>query len=221
MELKRGKVVMLPTSEKATGIIVNTYTKNKNIVSPKVKLGLEQEMINSEYTLEDRGYEYQHLHITTEEDIKKDNWYMNITGIYNYGIHFPANIELPKYTNRKIIASTDESLGLPKPKQSFINKFIEEYNKGNIIEDILIEYNCRCCGLKGGDNMHHKIGCDYKDNSLIEPKVSKDNTITIKKIKDSWNHEEVENLLIEFNNLMSDNQQYDIELIKDFVNKNL
>lgn len=65
---------------------------------------------------------------------------------------------------KKIIATTDESLyfkdtnknpkqymgsyismslgeNLPQPSQQFIQKYIGEYNKGNIITDVLVEYN--------------------------------------------------------------------------------
>ena len=97
--------------------------------------------------------------------------------------------------HREVLATTDESLRtkykennhqhlskynyiLPQPSQQFIQKYIEEYNKGNIITDVLVEY-------------------DVHKNSFIPlwiPKVNpKDNTITIKKVKDSWNREEILN----------------------------
>ena len=88
--------------------------------------------------------------------------------------------------SEKIIATTDISLvkeyNLPEPSQSFIQKYIEEYNRGNIITDVLVEY-----------------GIIYEGRSydLYNPdklKVNlKNNTITIKKVKDSWNREEILN----------------------------
>ena len=46
--------------------------------------------------------------------------------------------------SEKIIATTDISLvkeyNLPQPSQQFIQKYIEEYNRGNIITDVLVEY---------------------------------------------------------------------------------
>ena len=79
---------------------------------------------------------------------------------------------------KEILSSTDASLGLPQPSQQFIEKYIEKYNKGNVITDVLVEYEY------------------LLDDRAVLPywnlKINtKDNTITIKKIKDSWNREEV------------------------------
>lgn len=121
---------------------------------------------------------------------------------------FPISGEVTcqKYNCKKIIATTDKSLEnwriaftgippkkskvkfpneqLPQPSQSFIEKYVEEYNKGNQIVDITLEY----------------------ENSIIDGmpvvKVSlKDNTVTIRKMKDSWNREEVIKLLNGFEKL--------------------
>ena len=62
---------------------------------------------------------------------------------------------------------------LPKPSQSFIEKYIEKYNKGEQITDVLVEYWAHT-------EEHPQL--------KINPK---DNTITIKPVKDSWNREEV------------------------------
>ncbi len=76
-------------------------------------------------------------------------------------------------------------INLPQPSQQFIKKFVEEYNKGNIIEDVLVEY-------EEGKSYSGNEGLIIKEWLKINPK---DNTITIKKVKDSWNREEVENLI--------------------------
>ena len=108
---------------------------------------------------------------------------------------------------REVLATTDETLYLtfnngktdlkfvlPQPSQQFIQKYIEEYNKGNIITDVLVEYNCgdSHCSLFG---CQKHLGC--KNESIQTVKINpKDNTITIKKVKDSYSREEV----IEFGN---------------------
>ena len=92
---------------------------------------------------------------------------------------------------REVLATTDETLYLtfnngktdlkfvlPKPSNSFISKYIEEYNKGNIITDVLVEYNY------------------FLDDNSVLPywnlKVNpKDNTITIKKLKEVYTKEEL------------------------------
>ena len=113
---------------------------------------------------------------------------------------------------KKIIATTDTSLEifdkelsdmhsvkvnilLPQPSQQFIQKYIEEYNRGNIITDVLVEYNCgdSHCSLFG---CQKHLGC--KNESIQTVKINpKDNTITIKKVKDSYSREEVRKLCID------------------------
>jgi len=82
---------------------------------------------------------------------------------------------------KKIIATTDKSLNLPEPSQAFIEKYIEEYNKGNIITNVMVEYGIDIVGKS----------YDMYDEKAVKVKS---NTITIKKVKDSWNREEVEAL---------------------------
>ena len=97
-----------------------------------------------------------------------------------------------------------------KPSDSFISKYIEEYNKGNIISDVLVEYEqCKVCqGTKRHIvSMFGEVDCNYCQKNegyeklYIEPrlKVDSNNTITIKKVKDSYSREEVINLLYKYN----------------------
>lgn len=110
---------------------------------------------------------------------------------------------------KKIIATTDKSLTvdsrigikgsfcqkpLPEPSQQFIKHYIEQYNQGNIIEEVLVEYE---------DAMWFNNGKawqpfpDYKTTTRKSksPKINlKDNTITIRSARNSWNREEVEKL---------------------------
>ena len=80
--------------------------------------------------------------------------------------------------------SCKQSYPLPQPSESFIQKFVEEYNKGNRIQEILVEYE--------EADKNNTLGLDVynstKDSILkINPK---DNTISIRKVKDSWNKKE-------------------------------
>ncbi len=97
----------------------------------------------------------------------------------------------------------NKHLQLPQPSQQFIEKYIESYNTGEVITDVLVEYE-----------NYTNIDCKmHIDNSATETitkqqnlKVNpKDNTITIKKIKDSWNREEVTLLL---SNILHNNDIY-------------
>ena len=102
---------------------------------------------------------------------------------------------------REVLATTDETLYLtfnngktdlkfvlPKPSNSFISKYIEEYNKGNIITDVLVEYEL----VSNEEYFLNTINPDddvpyFDENLKINPK---DNTITIKKVKDTYTREE-------------------------------
>lgn len=120
---------------------------------------------------------------------------------------------------REIIATTDSSLTVPymgisgKQRevggvnqvkhisfipQSFISLYIEEYNKGNKIEGVEVEYEDQSyCSIGKVDcyrHNHNNVDCeictsDSKNSPKI--KISSDNTINIKQLKDSWNREEV------------------------------
>ena len=109
---------------------------------------------------------------------------------------------------REVLATTDTSLKidnpnydigklayitLPQPSQQFIQKYIEEYNKGNVITDILIECE-EWCNCNGSIKMRKHLRTTKCDKCIEweELKINpKDNTITIKKVKDSYSREEV------------------------------
>ena len=210
MNFKKAKVVMLPTNQQTKYLMVYSdveKTKGKLILN-----GLK----NDEYK------EYQHLYIISDNEIKEGDWLNRDNEIHQCfkshetdiefktnkdSVYFGTNTFWNKKYCKKIIATTDESLyykdtsknpkqymgsymsmslgeNLPQPSQQFIQKYIEEYNKGNVIEDVLVEYGI----------IYKGRSCDlYNPNKL---KVNfKDNTITIEKSKDSWNREEVENLI--------------------------
>ena len=94
---------------------------------------------------------HYHLYILSDEEIKEGDWCIetNINSP-NYNKPFIAHNE-ENYINsvracnnyqsvKKIIASTDKSLNLPEPSPSFIQKYIEEWNKGNRISEVNVLY---------------------------------------------------------------------------------
>jgi hypothetical protein len=192
MSFKKVKVVMLPTNEKANAL---WWSGHKLYVK-----GPEDPS---------RG-ELNHLYFLSDEEIKEGDWYLvelfKITG-KSTGLYIEKCAKLDdvwcnnfdvistrhKDNCKKIIATTDKSLVitkdlgeisrediLPQPSQSFIEKFVEEYNKGNIITEVMVEYEV--------DYGYMEV----KSYLKINPK---DNTITIRKMKDSWSREEVIQLL--------------------------
>ena len=112
---------------------------------------------------------------------------------------------------REVLATTDESLEprnlygnsglfktkLPQPSQQFIQKYIEEYNRGNIITDVLVEYleNYTLEYYESAiENKRLAQKTNIKETLKVNPK---DNTITIKKAKDGYTREEVVKLLVD------------------------
>ncbi len=95
-----------------------------------------------------------------------------------------------KYPNTK---------ALPQPSQQFIEKYIESYNKGEVITDVLVEYEIqRQCVKCKTIRSHYLCKCGEQDNyeNTLQLKINpKDNTITIKKVKDSWSREELTDIL--------------------------
>ena len=177
---KKAKVIMLPTNQKA---IIHWNEDNHFFLSNTPKL------INS-------GFE---LFITYDEEIKVGDWFYyeaekTIMQCTEHNFYFTPEL-IQNYSNvYKIIATTDTSLkiktfyeiesnqeiSLPQPSKQFIEKYIEEYNKGNVITDILVEYEIETNAL-------FKV---YESDPIKLKVNPKDNTITIKKVKDSWNREE-------------------------------
>ena len=205
-QFKRAKVVMLPTNEKTKYLMVYS-----NVEKTKGKLILNG-LKNDEYK------EHQHLYIISDDEIKEGDWCYDKRPDENGDlvdvVYQVKNIEfeLRTSTEKKIIATTDASLiieseyesidlgkqykyfPLPQPSQQFIEKYIEEYNKGNIITDVLVEYELISNEEYFGNTVNPGDDVPYFDEKLkINPK---DNTITIKKVKDSYSREEV----IEFGN---------------------
>jgi len=78
---------------------------------------------------------YYHLYITSNEKIKEDDWHINALGeIAQFIKGTTIRSDYPK-----IIASTDKALNLPTIPKSYIEYFIEEWNKSNKIEEIELE----------------------------------------------------------------------------------
>lgn len=207
---------MLPTNQKAGALWLNpdTNTLIHTHVSGKYK----------------ELYQPQHLYIISDEEIKEGDWkivFDSLTStVRTVEIHkHSKDTECPIFLNeRKIIATTDSSLTvkhhpqgqsiylLPQPSQSFIEKFIERYNAGKPITDVMVEYEVdQIVGIKtfiGGKlRIVEKIwkspannewyfdtdnGLDTWSCTSNKLKVNpKDNTITIKPVKDSLNRKEI------------------------------
>lgn len=193
---KQCEVVMFPTERNIpckNSIIKSNITNKLNIFDP---YGIG-------FLNKDKNQVMQHLYILSSEEIKEGDWY--ISAMKSIISQHNGTEKLPDGW-KKIIATTDKSLkvpidkaymnfgeteSLPHTSDSFIEKYVEEYNKENIITEVMVEYDYR---VKSGTIDEHKKG--LAGYEYFELKVNpKDNTITIRKTKDSWNREEVIELM--------------------------
>lgn len=189
---KKTKVVMLTTNEKAS-----------------LKLGQNGLLVNNTLGY-DAHFTNQHLYFLSNEEIKEGDWVLcmfnevteivKVTTIVNNAFDSQKGFGYGLEYCKKIIATTDKSLFtetksigytedrarvfygkeyLPQPSTSFIEKFVEEYNKENQITEVLVEYH---------EDIYFQDELQARGKLKINPK---DNTITIRKAKDSWNREEV------------------------------
>ena len=103
---------------------------------------------------------------TTDESLKIDNDITNQTSV----IWDKRDIE------RVIVGSKS----FPKPSDSFISKYIEEYNAVRQITKVLVEYE------KSQESINY-----HKDifHNIERLKIDSNNSITIKKVKDSYSRE--------------------------------
>lgn len=196
--LKKCQIVMLPINEKAENCLVMEYNGD---------LYFTKQLLTESYRKEARIATY-HLYILSDEEIKEGDWYLLVPE--DQVKQAKINIA-PHRDFKKIIATTDSSLlleneeviaraagfkssitiwdTLPQPSQSFLEVFVREYNKGNVIKEVMVEYKEEDWTGEGEIDRSY-----YKTKLKVNPK---DNTITIKRVKESWNREEVEKLVKE------------------------
>lgn len=216
-QFKRAKVIMLSTKISMIGL------NHKQLVySNGYKTGFGSK---STFT---KDIIPQHLYIISDDEKKEGDWTLCLDEIDSKVMNWNINQCIFKHSKggnctqcKKIIATTNNSLEvknelwsayqgkyeadkLPQPSQQFIEKYIESYNKGEVITDVLVEYEdyeeCwKFIGYNEDGSSKHPVTNRLKINP-------KDNTITIKKLKDSWNREEVIELIKEWRKVSGENR---------------
>ena len=190
---KKAKIIMLPTNKPSK--LGNLATYQGKSLAKVIKEGVN---------LKNTTVQFWNLYIISDDEIKEGDYYIiddipellknnGLKFIDDYCKKVIATTDTSLYTHQKETVSLPERVFyLPQPSQQFIQKYIEEYNKGNVITDVLVEYesdfnSCFCTkDICNGNNCPKKL--------KINPK---DNTITIKKVKDSYTREEVVKLLVD------------------------
>lgn len=222
---KKVNVVMLPTNEKANIVLHKDKNTLEYILNQSSVIGETQYFSCQHlYILSD------------EEIKVGDWVYDVCDGIVNVEHEYQlSNIMVFKKDCKKIIATTDKSLtinsvygidsfdaamfggksemiklpqmfNLPQIPQSFIKHFVSEYNKGNIITEVIVEYYWE--PFSGIAQLPPKV------------KINKDNTINIKLIKNSWSRDEVKELLYKFSTKVF-SENFKIEEVNKWIEENL
>lgn len=198
---KHCNVVMLPTKSKAVRL-------------GQLVIGAGNHLFASRQSNDIGSLTAYELYITSNEELKENDYTIHST----FGIgqvimmDHPRGRQLCFHIQRKdnvgsltqclyqckddltgsIIATTDPSLKfgddipgivrfkfLPQPSEAFIQAFIRNHNKENIISDITVQYE-----------EDYQCGVDYNGEEKVKVD-EKNNTITIKSIKDNWNIKEL------------------------------
>jgi hypothetical protein len=175
----QGKVVMIASNRESKLYLMQG--DKRNTILCRSSINYKQESFPNQQN--------QHLYITSDDKIKEDDWCYDS----KHNIVFKCDTIAPytvckddsKHISllddnlkrsfeiencKKIIATTDTSLGLPSPSESFIKAYIEAYNNGNVIDDVLVEYE--------------SIYADRATNTWEFILKLKDSNIIIKKVKD-------------------------------------
>ena len=215
---KRCKLVMLPTAREPYEMpYAKTIPKSNLILGLQESLNYSKTLGFAKSPDEDRfpslhsigNYSkqmYQHLYITSDDKIKDGDWCILFDDFGSVMStpqqYLKTKAHVLNSGLKKIIATTDSLYvqdyfwngfdagvkRLPQPTQSFIQKYVDEYNKGNIITKVLIE-------MVELDSQDYHAEIDYFGKTDIKLeyalKVNSSNEITIKKVKDSWTREEV------------------------------
>ncbi len=136
---------------------------------------------------------YQHLYILSDDEIKEGDWIVCLDEIDTSIMNWDIELAVFQFnggnctSDKKIIATTDKSLGLPRPSNEFIKKYCELGG----IDEILVEYEepqwykdseddtyfCLACGTEG---IERNIWATKFTNCKCSGyKLAPDNTITV------------------------------------------
>ena len=190
---KKAQVLLLPT-DKADGCLLKGIGTLQRF---------PDKYFTQEYLIETKRTSH-HLYIVDDSEIKIEDYGIGFAeGIKGVGRgHYlfyhdgssKAKLNVMAEGSKKVIATTDKLLNLPSSSDEFIQKYIESYNKGNVILDVMLDYiDNGEEGWSGSDRDGEPVW-----NEKIELKVDSKNLVTITRCKDSWNREEITELFEKF-----------------------
>ena len=142
------------------------------------------------------------VYVTSSDEIKEGDWCLqtnypinftkpikalfhileNLKGNFIEGIHISCY--------KKIIASNDPELhkdGVVKIGLPFIEKYITEYNKGNVIKEVNVEYEIEY--IEDSTKEYTELG--QPAIKIETPKLNSDGTIIIHKVQEVFTKEDM------------------------------
>lgn len=209
MTFKKCKVVMLPTEKgsyihRRGSVLYCTPNIAKSTIDTDYHLYIlsDEEIKPAIDHLHNSDHEFGYYYVTKPDGNINTDYSANGIWYYAGGGYYGNNIF------RKIIVTTDPELNLPRPPDSFIRKYCELGG----IDEVMVEII--------GEQGNHRGGSDF----IPWVKISSDNTITIKKVKDSWSREELIKLCESAYNcggLISDSTELPFTSFNEWIDKNL
>jgi hypothetical protein len=210
--LKRTKVVMLSTNQKAQislGRITKklTYDKVSRIQDNGQHLYFLSD--SEEIKEDDKDFWFIEFNKNGKRDSYCNKPILCDVGVTNNFILTKNNGNFPFPENcKKIIATTDfltlnksledglTAITLPQPSNSFIEKYIEKYNAGTPIIEVMVEYESHTDNMPENEDDIILPWRAYVDYRL---KInSKDNCIVIRAVKDIFTRRETLEFAIKF-----------------------
>lgn len=197
-KFKKAQVIMLPTNSSNIALLTSKTEFMIGTETSKSSLQGGKEWVYNK-SITDNSTMPQHLYIISDDKIKEGDYMHTHKGIER-AVYDGYSFNKVNEWCKKIIATTDRNLIirgktnnaelLPQPSQQFTEKYIESYNKGLILSDVLVEYE-QIPRVSIFSEYEPGIQTSYGYKLKVNPK---DNTIIIKPLRESWSREEVEEL---------------------------
>lgn len=171
---------------------------------------LSSEGVPEEYA---KNWRTVYLHILSSEEIKEGDCFIGETNLIKKCVkigkngaqlHTEDGYAYFKHKSRKVVSSTDKSLGLPRPDKEFIRTYLVYYNNDeyNTIEDVIVEVD------------------SYEQLSEISENIfKKEKTITKLKLKNKEAHVKIkeDDVDIAFTEYLKEHPAFDNDKIP-FIN---
>lgn len=187
---KTFQIVMLATDKAEKGCLLKANVNNL--------LSLNNTYLTQSYLKNELRCNSFQLYITSDEEIKEGNWVLLPNGIIKKMSHSDIldYLDSESFATKKVIATTDPSLGLPSLPESFIQAYIKAYNEGNPITEVALEMEkdecitCECHSYR--DCISYSLPKEIKCGRFeyFKLKTREDNTVIVHQSK-SYSREEL------------------------------